>query len=97
MISTTLERQKGKNIKKNPKVSVLLIEPKNANRFLSIRGDVIDITENKAVEFADKLTREYTSKKYYYGDIFPLEQRNKETRVIVKIQPKRIIADAIHN
>ena len=97
LISTTLERQKGKNIRNNPKVSVLILEPENANRFLSIRGDVIEITENNAIEFADKLTREYTSKKKYYGEIFPREQQNKETRVIIKIKPKRINIDAIHN
>ncbi|MHA2402961.1 MAG: PPOX class F420-dependent oxidoreductase, partial [Candidatus Kariarchaeaceae archaeon] len=95
LISTTLERQKGKNMLRNSKVSLLVIDPKDAGRWISVRGDVESISQEKAIELADKLTQMYTTKQHYYGDIFPLTQKRNETRVIVKILPKRVILDAI--
>ena len=41
LINSTLERQKGKNMRMNSKVNVLLIDPKNGNRYLEIRGEVV--------------------------------------------------------
>ena len=96
LISTTLERQKGKNMQRNSKVSLLVIDPKDAGRWISVRGDVASISQEKAIKLADELTQKYTSKQHYYGDIFRLDQKGKETRVIVKIIPKRVILDAIH-
>jgi len=44
LINTTLERQKGKNMVANPRVNVLIIDPKNGSRFLEVRGYVTEIT-----------------------------------------------------
>jgi PPOX class probable F420-dependent enzyme len=97
LINTTLERQKGKNVRANPKVNVLVIDPLNGARFLEVRGEVVAITREGAIAHADKLTQAYSNnaKKRFYGDIYPLEQQEKETRVIVKILPKQVTTDAI--
>lgn len=97
LINSTLERQKGKNMRMNSKVNVLLIDPKNGNRYLEIRGEVVGYTEDGAIEHADKQTEAYSDHKqtHFYGDIYPVEQREKETRVIFKITPKRVNTDAI--
>ncbi|MCP5105749.1 MAG: PPOX class F420-dependent oxidoreductase [bacterium] len=99
LINTTLERQKGKNVRANPKVNVLVIDPKNGARFLEVRGEVAEITQMGAIAHADKQTQAYSDNKKdrFYGDIYPLEQQEKETRVVVKISPKKIITDAIFN
>ena len=95
LINTTKERQKGKNLLKNSKISLLIIDPKDLDRFLSIRGDV-EIIEKGALDHLDQVTRKFTKYDHYYGNIYPLEQKNKETRIICKINPKKIILDAIH-
>jgi PPOX class probable F420-dependent enzyme len=97
LINTTLERQKVKNVRANPKVNVLVIDPKNGARFLEVRGEVVEISEEGAIAHADKQTRAYSNnaKQRFYGDIYPLEQQEKETRVIVKILPKKVTANAI--
>lgn len=97
LINTTLERQKGKNMQANPKVNVLVIDPRDSARFLEVRGEVVEITEEGAIAHADKQTRAYTdnTKQRFYGDIYPEEQQEKETRVIVRILPKRVTSDAI--
>jgi len=97
LINTTLERQKGKNMSANPKVNVLMIDPKNVARFLEVRGEVTEITQEGAIDHADKQTKAYTknAKERFYGEIYPLEQQEKETRVIVKILPKKVTTNAI--
>ncbi len=97
LINTTLERQKGKNMVASPRVNVLIIDPKNASRYLEVRGEVTDITQEGAIAHADKQTKAYSkgTQKRFYGDINPEEQREKETEVIVKIAPRKITTNAI--
>lgn len=95
LINTTLERQKGKNMQSCPAVTVLVIDPKNSSRWIEIRGSVIEMTAEGAEIHADKLTRLYTGKERFYGDIYPVTQKQKETRVIVKIEPVKVSMDAI--
>jgi len=97
LINTTLERQKGKNMRTNPKVNVLVIDPDNGARFLEVRGEVIEISQEGAIAHADRQTQAYSNKakQRFYGDIYPLEQQDKETRVLVRISPKKVTTDAI--
>ncbi|MCP4418753.1 MAG: PPOX class F420-dependent oxidoreductase [Chloroflexi bacterium] len=97
LINTALERQKVKNMRTNPKVNVLVIDPKNGSRFLEVRGEVAAITQEGAIAHADKQTLAYSNneKQRFYGDVYPQEQQERETRVIVKISAKKITANAI--
>lgn len=96
LINTTLERQKGRNMQLNPKVSVLVIDPKDSSRWVEVRGHVIEMTRDGADTHADKLTRRYCpGKQYFYRDIYPPEQKQKETRIIARIQPVKVSMDAI--
>ena len=95
LINTTLERQKGRNMCANPKVALLVIDPQNDSRWIEIRGNVVEICRDGAEAHADKLTQLYTGKQRFYGDIYPVEQKQKETRVIVKIEPIKVSLDAI--
>jgi PPOX class probable F420-dependent enzyme len=94
-LNTTCERQKGKNMLNNSKVSLLLVDPEDTGRYLEIRGEVEIITDH-AMENLDQITRTYTRHPQYYGYIFPLEQRERETRIICRIHAKKITLDAIH-
>ena len=97
LINTTLERQKGVNMRADPKVNILLIDPKSLDRYVEIRGAVTGYTQDGAIEHVDKQTRAYSNnkQKHYYGDIYPVEQQQKETRVIFKISPVKVNTDAI--
>jgi PPOX class probable F420-dependent enzyme len=95
LISTTLERQKGRNMIANPYATVLVIDPENSSRWIEVRGRVAKITEFGAEVFVDRLTQRYTGKQHFYGDIYPIDQKLKETRVIVQIDPEKVTLDAI--
>jgi PPOX class probable F420-dependent enzyme len=94
-VNTTLERQKGRNLLANPKVSLLVVDPDNTGRFIQLRGDAELVTDG-ALEHLDTLTRKYTRHPRYYGCIYPAAQQARETRVICRIHARRITLDAIH-
>jgi hypothetical protein len=56
----------------------------------------VTVSTDGAVDLADRLARQYTSHKRFYGGAYPLEQRTRETRVIARLHPRRINLDAIH-
>lgn len=96
LINTTLERQKGRNMQHNPKVTLLVIDPNNSGRWIEVRGIVKALTTDGAELHADKLTQRYCpNKQCFYRDIYPPEQKDKETRVIAKIEPIKVALDAI--
>ena len=94
-VNTTLERQKGRNLLADSKVSLLVVDPDDTARFIQIRGDAELVTE-RALEHLDGLTRKYTSHPGYYGWIYPVEQQARETRVIARLHARRITHDANH-
>lgn len=94
-VNTTLERQKGRNLLANPKVSLLVVDPDNTGRFIQIRGEAELVTYG-ALEHLDALTRQYTRHPRYYGYVYPADQQARETRVICRIHAWRITLDAIH-
>jgi PPOX class probable F420-dependent enzyme len=94
-VNTTLERQKGRNLARNPKVSLLIVDPENTGRYLEIRGEA-ELARGGAVEHLDQITRQYTGHPQYYGYVHPIEQQGRETRVICRIHATKITLDAIH-
>jgi PPOX class probable F420-dependent enzyme len=75
-------RQKDRNVRRDPRVALAIIDPDNPYRYLEIRGRVVEITEEGADANIDK-----QAKKYLGVDKYPYRQGN-ETRVIYKIQPE---------
>jgi PPOX class probable F420-dependent enzyme len=93
--NTTLERQKGRNLVADPRVSLLVVDPEDTSRFVQVRGDA-ELVRDGAEAHLDGLTRAYTSHPTFYGHVYPVEQRDRETRVIVRIHARRVTLDAIH-
>jgi PPOX class probable F420-dependent enzyme len=94
LLNTSLERQKSRNMRVNPNVTVLVIDPNNSSRWIEVRGKVVEITTEVAEAHDDKLTRLYTGKRRFYGDIYPVDRKHEETRVIIQIEPVKITLDA---
>jgi hypothetical protein len=69
--------------------------PGRYHRYIETRGEA-EIVEDGALEHLDKITRQYTDHTQYYGYVYPVEQKSKETRIICRIHAVRIALDAIH-
>ena len=95
VLSTTLERRKGRNLLGDPRATILVVDPDDGGRWIEVRGDVELVTQG-AVEALDDLTRSYTTRPAYYGHVAPAEYADAETRVVVRLHPRRVNCDAIH-
>lgn len=73
----------------NPKVSILAYDPKNPLRNIEIRGCVVEMTEEGAVEHDDELAQLYLGKPgaTFFGDAVPLELQSSHVPVRVRIVP----------
>ena len=94
-VATTRERRKGRNLRANPKVSLLVVDPDDTARYVCVLGDA-ELAEAGALEHLDELTRQYTHHPRFYGYVYPVEQRARETRIICRIHARRVLVDAIH-
>lgn len=95
-VNTTRQRQKGKTMQRNPKVSLLVVDPEDTGRYLQIRGEA-ELVEDGAVEHLDRLTRKYTRHSTYHGYICPPQQQFREARITCRIHARAITCDAIHH
>jgi PPOX class probable F420-dependent enzyme len=84
VINTAKGRVKDRNMRRDPRVGIDLLDPDNPYRHLSIRGRVAEITETGADDQIDKMT-----KKYMGQDRYPY-RGNGEVRVIYKIEPQAV-------
>ena len=75
-------RQKDRNVRRDPRVAMAIIDPDNAYRYLEIRGKVTEISEQGADAHIDKM-----AKKYLGQDKYPYRKPG-EVRVIYKIRPE---------
>ena len=82
IVNTALGRQKDKNVRRDPRVAVTLIDPDNPYRYMEIRGRVAEVTENGAEKHIDKMAKKYLDK-----DKYPFA-RPGEQRVLIKITPE---------
>ncbi|HEY7352931.1 MAG TPA: PPOX class F420-dependent oxidoreductase [Terriglobales bacterium] len=83
VVNTARGRQKDKNMRRDPRVALAIIDPENPYRYLEIRGRVAEITEEGADAHIDKM-----AKKYLGADKYPYRQGG-EVRVMFKIRPER--------
>jgi|TARA_B110001454_G_scaffold196485_1_gene199390 PPOX class probable F420-dependent enzyme len=83
-INTAEGRLKHKNILRDPRVAISVVDSKNPLDMTSIRGKVVEITPDYEYKHANFLTKQYMGKENY-----PFK-RPGEKRIILKIKPEKI-------
>jgi PPOX class probable F420-dependent enzyme len=83
LINTELGRQKLKNVDRDPRVTVTVIDSANPYRYAEARGRVVEVVKGpEAREHIDKLSQKYNGQPYDPSAI-------KTERVILRIAPDR--------
>ncbi|HWP84465.1 MAG TPA: PPOX class F420-dependent oxidoreductase [Terriglobia bacterium] len=85
LINSARGRQKDRNMARDRRVALCILDPENPYRYLEVRGTVAEITEAGADAHIDRM-----AKKYLGLDHYPL-RRPGEVRVLYKIEPRRVI------
>jgi PPOX class probable F420-dependent enzyme len=91
-INTMRGFRKEKNMRANPKVTLLCYDPTESLRYLEVRGTVIEMTEDGAMEHLDGLSMRYVGAAPYFGRCIDAKFRETETPVLCRILPNRVIA-----
>ena len=84
VINSAEGRLKDRNIRRDPRVAVSIVDPENPYRSLMIRGRVAKISNDGADAHIDKM-----AKKYMGVDEYPFRTPN-EVRVMYYIEPERV-------
>jgi PPOX class probable F420-dependent enzyme len=84
LVNSAKGRVKDKNMRRDKRVALAIMDPENAYRHLAVHGEVVEITEQGADAHIDKLAKKYLGK-----DKYPFRQPG-EVRVIYKIQPNKV-------
>ena len=83
--SQTKTRQKLKNLQRDNRISLSIVDPINPYRYIEIRGKVVEFIEDTEKAFIDSM-----AKKYLGEDKYPWSQPGDE-RVIVVVEPERAL------
>ena len=83
-INSAKGRLKDKNMRRDKRVALSIQDPDNPYRYIAIRGDVVEITENGADTHIDALAKKYLDK-----DRYPFRSPG-EVRVLYKIRPDKV-------
>jgi len=86
LINSARGRLKDKNMEQRRHVAIEITDPDNSDRYVLVRGPVVEITEEGADEHLNKLAQRYLDK-----DVYPPSMRFEgEVRRIYKIEPKHV-------
>ena len=86
VVNSAEGRLKDRNIRRDPRVAISVVDPENPYRSLMIRGRVAKISNEGADAHIDKM-----AKKYMGVDEYPFRTPD-EVRVMYYIEPERVAA-----
>lgn len=72
-------------------MTLLCFDPRRPLRSLEVRGLVVKMTEEGALEHLDGLSLKYTGAAPYFGWCIPEQFKATETPVLCLIRPTRIV------
>jgi PPOX class probable F420-dependent enzyme len=83
--SQTTNRQKFRNLHKDNRIALSIVDPLNPYRYLEIRGRVVDFVPDPDKAFIDSM-----AKKYLGQDKYPWSVPGEE-RVVAVVEPERAL------
>jgi PPOX class probable F420-dependent enzyme len=84
VFNTAKGRRKERNMRRDPRVAISIVDKADPHAQVDIRGRVVDwIDGDEADAHIDKLAQKYTGEEKY-------PHKQGEQRVIVKVQPEKI-------
>jgi PPOX class probable F420-dependent enzyme len=80
--SQTTTRQKYKNVQRDNRIALSIVDPQNPYRYLEIRGKVVRIDPDPDLAFINSM-----AKKYLGQDVYPWHRPGDE-RVVIVVEPE---------
>jgi PPOX class probable F420-dependent enzyme len=84
---------KERNMRRNPRVTLLCYDPRHTLRYLEVRGTVVEMTQAGAAEHLDHLASKYAGRPVrFFGDAIPARFADSEVPVLCRIRPDHVVA-----
>lgn len=84
---------KERNMRRDPRVTLLCYDPRRPLRYLEVRGTVVEMTEEGAADHLDALASKYAGRPIrYFGDAIPATFAGTEQPVLCRIRPTHVVA-----
>ena len=84
LVNSVQTHLKVRNLQRDPRVALAVSDPANPSRYFQVRGRVLEITTEGAVDHIEALAQRYT------GGPYPWYGGRDQVRVILVIEPDRI-------
>jgi len=84
LLSTIVGRAKERNWRRDPRVSVLIFDPADEDRYVEVRGTVT-MTRDGGPELIERLSQ------LYYGERFTGDDGTDHVRVVVRVHPEHVV------
>jgi PPOX class probable F420-dependent enzyme len=92
-INTMRSFAKERNMRRDPRVTLLCYDPRRPLRYLEVRGTVVEMAEAGAAEHLDHLASKYAGRPIrYFGGAIPARFAQTEIPVLCRIRPTHVVA-----
>lgn len=82
--SLTTGRQKYRNLNRDKRISISIVDPENAYRYVEVRGELDDVVPDPDIDFISRMAKKYIDK-----DRYPWHREGDE-RVVMVIRPVKV-------
>lgn len=86
LFSQTQNRQKLRNLERDPRIALTIVDPTNPYRYVEIRGAMAKVEVDPDNAFINKM-----AKKYLGQDVYPWH-RPGDQRMVVYVKPERTLS-----
>lgn len=84
---------KERNMRRDPRVTLLCYDPREPLRYLEVRGRVVEMTEDGSAAHLDALASKYVGRPVrYFGEVIPARFAETEIPVLCRIRPEHVVA-----
>lgn len=92
-VNTMRRFQKERNMRRDPRVTLLCYDPREPLRYLEVRGTVTEMTGEGAMAHLDAISSKYLGRPVvYYGDVVAAHLAEAEIPVLCRILPTHVVA-----
>lgn len=85
LINTAEGRQKPRNLRRDPRIALCIVDRENTQHYVQVRGRVVEMIGGEAAfQHISKLGRKYSGPDHVYP------RREGEERILVKILPEHV-------
>ncbi len=92
LVNTMRGFRKERNMRRDPRVTLLCFDPAEPLRSLEVRGRVVELSEERASEHLDEFALLYTGTAPFFGKVVPAELAEVEPPVDCWIAPTHVVA-----